>query len=45
MTKSLAKELATKDILVNCVTPAAAKTEMFAQMKLNTSTTCCRKSL
>lgn len=33
LTKSLAKELATKDILVNCVTPAAAKTEMFAQMK------------
>jgi NAD(P)-dependent dehydrogenase (short-subunit alcohol dehydrogenase family) len=32
-TKSLAKELATKNILVNCVTPAAAKTEMFAQMK------------
>ena len=33
LTKSLAKELATKDILVNCITPAAAKTEMFAQMK------------
>jgi 3-oxoacyl-[acyl-carrier protein] reductase len=32
-TKSLAKELATRNILVNCVTPAAAKTEMFAQMK------------
>jgi NAD(P)-dependent dehydrogenase (short-subunit alcohol dehydrogenase family) len=32
-TKSLAKELATQNILVNCVTPAAAKTEMFAQMK------------
>jgi 2-dehydro-3-deoxy-L-rhamnonate dehydrogenase (NAD+) len=32
LTKSLAKELATKGILVNCVTPAAAKTEMFAQM-------------
>lgn len=33
LTKSLAKELATKNILVNCVTPAAAKTEIFAQMK------------
>jgi 2-dehydro-3-deoxy-L-rhamnonate dehydrogenase (NAD+) len=33
LTKSLAKELATKNILVNCITPAAAKTEMFAQMK------------
>ena len=32
-TKSLAKELASRNILVNCVTPAAAKTEMFAQMK------------
>ena len=32
-TKSLAKELATKNILVNCVTPAAANTEIFAQMK------------
>jgi 2-dehydro-3-deoxy-L-rhamnonate dehydrogenase (NAD+) len=31
-TKSLAKELATKNILVNCVTPAAAKTDLFAQM-------------
>ena len=33
LTKSLAKELATKGVLVNCVTPAAAKTELFAQMK------------
>jgi 3-oxoacyl-[acyl-carrier protein] reductase len=32
-TKSLAKELATSNILVNCVTPAAAKTELFSQMK------------
>jgi 2-dehydro-3-deoxy-L-rhamnonate dehydrogenase (NAD+) len=32
LTKSLAKELATKGVLVNCVTPAAAKTEMFGQM-------------
>jgi len=31
-TKSLAKELATKGVLVNCVTPAAAKTDIFAQM-------------
>ncbi len=33
LTKSLAKELATRNILVNCVTPAAARTELFAQMK------------
>lgn len=33
LTKSLAKELATKNVLVNCITPAAAKTEIFAQMK------------
>ena len=33
LTKSLAKELAMKNILVNCVTPAAAKTEIFDQMK------------
>jgi 2-dehydro-3-deoxy-L-rhamnonate dehydrogenase (NAD+) len=32
LTKSLAKELATKGVLVNCITPAAAKTEIFAQM-------------
>jgi NAD(P)-dependent dehydrogenase (short-subunit alcohol dehydrogenase family) len=32
LTKSLAKELATRNVLVNCITPAAAKTEMFAQM-------------
>jgi len=32
LTKSLAKELATKGVLVNCVTPAVAKTEMFDQM-------------
>jgi len=32
LTKSLAKELATTGVLVNAVTPAAAKTEMFAQM-------------
>jgi 3-oxoacyl-[acyl-carrier protein] reductase len=32
LTKSLAKELATKGILANAVTPAAAKTEMFGQM-------------
>jgi 3-oxoacyl-[acyl-carrier protein] reductase len=32
-TKSLGKELATKHILVNCVTPAAANTEIFAQME------------
>ena len=27
-----AKELAQKNIMVNCITPAAAQTEMFAQM-------------
>ena len=32
LTKSLAKELATTGVLVNCITPAAAKTEMFGQM-------------
>lgn len=33
LTKSLAKELATSNILVNCITPAAARTEIFDQMK------------
>ncbi len=33
LTKSLGKELATKGVIVNCVTPAAAKTDIFAQMK------------
>ncbi|MDP4021971.1 SDR family NAD(P)-dependent oxidoreductase [Methylobacterium sp. NEAU 140] len=33
LTKSLAKELAQSGILVNCVTPAAARTEIFDQMK------------
>jgi 3-oxoacyl-[acyl-carrier protein] reductase len=33
LTKSLAKELAATGVLVNCVTPAAAKTELFTQMK------------
>jgi 3-oxoacyl-[acyl-carrier protein] reductase len=32
LTKSLAKELATKGVLVNAVAPAAAKTAMFATM-------------
>jgi 2-dehydro-3-deoxy-L-rhamnonate dehydrogenase (NAD+) len=32
LTKSLAKELATKNVLVNCVAPAAAKTDLFEQM-------------
>jgi 2-dehydro-3-deoxy-L-rhamnonate dehydrogenase (NAD+) len=32
LTKSLGKELATYDIAVNCVTPAAAKTALFEQM-------------
>jgi 2-dehydro-3-deoxy-L-rhamnonate dehydrogenase (NAD+) len=33
LTKALGKELATSGILVNCITPAAAKTDIFAQMK------------
>jgi NAD(P)-dependent dehydrogenase (short-subunit alcohol dehydrogenase family) len=33
LTKSLGKELAQSGVLVNCVTPAAAKTEIFNQMK------------
>jgi NAD(P)-dependent dehydrogenase (short-subunit alcohol dehydrogenase family) len=33
LTKSLAKELAPRNIVVNCITPAAARTEIFAQMK------------
>lgn len=33
LTKSLGKELMTSNILVNCVTPAAAKTEIINQMK------------
>ncbi|HVV80835.1 MAG TPA: SDR family NAD(P)-dependent oxidoreductase [Pseudolabrys sp.] len=32
LTKSLAKETATKNISVNCITPAAAKTAIFDQM-------------
>ncbi len=32
LTKSLGKELAKKNIAVNCVTPAAAKTRIFDQM-------------
>lgn len=33
LTKSLGKELAELDIAVNCITPAAAKTQIFNQMK------------
>ncbi len=33
LTKSLGKELAGQDIAVNCVTPAAARTALFDQMK------------
>ena len=33
LTKSLGKELAAQDIAVNCVTPAAARTAIFDQMK------------
>jgi 3-oxoacyl-[acyl-carrier protein] reductase len=32
LTKSLGKELAVTGVLVNCVTPAAAQTDLFAQM-------------
>src|SRR5262244_3788718 len=32
LTKSLGKETATKDIAVNCITPAAARTAIFDQM-------------
>ena len=32
LTKSLGKELAGKGVVVNCVTPAAAKTDIFKQM-------------
>ena len=32
LTKSLGKELAQAGVLVNCITPAAAKTAIFAQM-------------
>lgn len=32
LTKSLGKELATSNILVNCITPAAARTDIFDQM-------------
>jgi NAD(P)-dependent dehydrogenase (short-subunit alcohol dehydrogenase family) len=32
LTKSLGKELARHDILVNCVTPAAVETDLFQQM-------------
>jgi NAD(P)-dependent dehydrogenase (short-subunit alcohol dehydrogenase family) len=32
LTKSLGKELAPRNIVVNCVTPAAARTEIFSQM-------------
>ena len=33
LTKSLGKELAQYDIAVNCITPAAARTRLFDQMK------------
>ena len=32
ITKSLGKELADKNIAVNCITPAAAKTRIFDQI-------------
>lgn len=33
LTKSLGKELAQHGVLVNCITPAAARTDIFKQMK------------
>lgn len=33
LTKSLGKELATKNVLVNCITPAAAQTEILEQLE------------
>lgn len=33
LTKALGKELATRNIAVNCITPAAAKTRIFDQVK------------
>ena len=41
LTKSLAKEVAGRDIAVNCITPAAARTRIFEQIASSTSTTCC----
>ena len=32
LTKALGKELATHDIAVNCITPAAARTRIFDQI-------------
>jgi 2-dehydro-3-deoxy-L-rhamnonate dehydrogenase (NAD+) len=32
LTRSLGKELATENIAVNCITPAAARTRIFDQM-------------
>jgi 3-oxoacyl-[acyl-carrier protein] reductase len=32
LTKSMGKELATTNIAVNCITPAAARTRLFEQM-------------
>jgi 3-oxoacyl-[acyl-carrier protein] reductase len=32
LTKSLGKELAKTGVICNCITPAAAKTEIFKQM-------------
>ncbi len=43
LTKSLGKELAQKNIMVNCITPAAARTEMFGQMSSSISTTCSQR--
>src|SRR5476649_2506988 len=40
LTKSLGKELAQHDILVNAVTPAAARTAIFDQIRKRISTSC-----
>jgi 3-oxoacyl-[acyl-carrier protein] reductase len=44
LTKSLAKEVATKGVLVNAVAPAAAKTAMLPPWHKPISTTCSAKS-
>ena len=44
LTKSLGKELATNNILVNAVTPAAARLRFSIRWRRSTSTTCSQRS-